>query len=46
MLQYLQGYLKSEIDHSDRSELAGKVHSYYVGHLPLIASRTLFTPFF
>jgi uncharacterized protein YbgA (DUF1722 family)/uncharacterized protein YbbK (DUF523 family) len=41
VLQHLMGYLKKQLNHSDKTELLEVIDAYRVGHLPLIAPLTL-----
>ena len=41
VLQHVQGYLKKELDKSDKQELAQTIEQYRLGHLPLIVPITL-----
>ena len=41
VLQHIQGYLKKELDKSDKQELTQTIEQYRLGHLPLIVPITL-----
>jgi uncharacterized protein YbgA (DUF1722 family) len=41
VLQHLQGYVKDELDATTRQELAGLIHSYRRGEIPLLVPLML-----